>query len=405
MFTFASGNECLNHPMNRFIIYYLNLSMLFTTAASAQKKQADIIRWKIAAMLPAMNGQPQSKGFAGPVSGVNHDMLIVGGGSNFPDSMPWFGGKKKYYDDGYALKKATDGNLQFFKLFKLPYTIAYAASCSTPRGIVYAGGENEKGIQSQVMLLQWDTNTEGPVFKQLPDLPQPVTNAAITCFEFKLYILGGETAHEVSRHLYCLNLNDIKVGWQKLPDAPELVSHAVIAVQSYDDQSFLYLMGGRNKKPNGISDLYSAVYRFHLKDHTWEKKRSLPYALSAGTGVAYGSQYILLFGGDKGTVFHKTENLIAAINREKEGRQKNDLNLAKIQLQSTHPGFSKEVLQYDITKDLWSVAGYIPLDVPVTTTAVIWGDRVIISNGEIRAGVRTPQILAGKLKITETGIQ
>jgi len=37
-------------------------------------------------------------GVAGPLAGVDRGMLLVGGGCNFPDSMPWAGGKKKYYN-------------------------------------------------------------------------------------------------------------------------------------------------------------------------------------------------------------------------------------------------------------------------------------------------------------------
>ena len=74
------------------------LFLLFSTAdASAQKSKVKSIQWDIAGVLPSTNGK--ALGFAGPVVGVSNDVLIVGGGSNFPDSMPWLGGKKRYYDD------------------------------------------------------------------------------------------------------------------------------------------------------------------------------------------------------------------------------------------------------------------------------------------------------------------
>jgi N-acetylneuraminate epimerase len=33
----------------------------------------------------------------------------------------------------------------------------------------------------------------------------------------------------------------------------------------------------------------------------------------------------------------------------------------------------------------------------VTTNAVVWGDDIILSNGEIKPGVRTPNIMLGKI--------
>ncbi len=56
------------------------------------------------------------------------------------------------------------------------------------------------------------------------------------------------------------------------------------------------------------------------------------------------------------------------------------------------------MLAYDIMKDKWVQQGKIPFDVPVTTTAFLLKDRVFIVSGEIKAGVRTPQIVSGKLK-------
>jgi len=70
--------------------------------------------WRSAGELPA-----NSKGLAGPVTGVCNGKLIVAGGSNFPDSMPWLGGKKKYYSNGYVFRKAKNDSLVSFKTFNL----------------------------------------------------------------------------------------------------------------------------------------------------------------------------------------------------------------------------------------------------------------------------------------------
>jgi len=55
------------------------------------------------------------------------------------------------------------------------------------------------------------------------------------------------------------------------------------------------------------------------------------------------------------------------------------------------------VLLYDTKKDKWKAFSCIPYDSPVTTTAVKWNNEVIIPGGEIRAGVRTSQILSAKI--------
>jgi N-acetylneuraminic acid mutarotase len=55
------------------------------------------------------------------------------------------------------------------------------------------------------------------------------------------------------------------------------------------------------------------------------------------------------------------------------------------------------VLLYNTLTDSWKTIGNIPFDTPVTTTAVKWGNDVIIPSGEIKAGVRSPNILSVKI--------
>lgn len=89
--------------------------------------------------------------------------------------------------------------------------------------------------------------------------------------------------------------------------------------------------------------------------------------------------------------------MIIAINAEEDVLKKQRLIEQKNKLQSSHPGFSKEILAYNIKEDKWTIAGQISFDSPVTTTAVIWGNKVMLPSGEIKAGVRTPQILSANL--------
>lgn len=366
----------------------------------AQKPMDDTLKWRIAAELPPVHGPAKALGVAGPVVGLNNHMLIVAGGANFPDSMPWLGGRKKYYDDIYVFEKNAKGNIQLYsKTFHLPYPVAYSANVSTPQGIVVAGGENENGISNKVLLLQWDIAKKDIVVKPLPDLPISVTNASITAIDNIVYLAGGETTNgDVSNHFYCLDIKNTYAGWKHLPLLPKPVSHAVMVVQLDGKDKGIYLIGGRKKTGSGISDLYASVYRFDLKNKQWSEKQSLPYALSAGTGAAIGTHDIYLFGGDKGKTFHKTEELIAAINTEKENTKKQQLIEQKAALQASHPGFSKTVLQYNTITDEWKAVGTIPFPVPATTTAVLWDNEVVIPSGEIRAGVRTPNILVGKIR-------
>jgi len=138
--------------MNRLYIPLYLLFMFFTVAIQAQKKQEPALQWRIAAELPVTTTGAEALGVAGPVTGIYKNKLIVAGGANFTDAMPWLGGAKKYHDEVYVY--ARKGNAIFLQQqVKLPFRIAYAASCTSAKGIVVAGGENENGISIKSFFL------------------------------------------------------------------------------------------------------------------------------------------------------------------------------------------------------------------------------------------------------------
>jgi N-acetylneuraminic acid mutarotase len=195
-----------------------------------------------------------------------------------------------------------------------------------------------------------------------------------------------------------LDISKPGASWQSLPDIPVKISFAVMTVQSDGDHDCIYLIGGRRKNSNSLSDIFNTVYQFDIKENRWNQKQSLPYAVSAGTGIANGSNHILLFGGDKGETFSKEEKINAAIRSEKGEQKVKELTKEKITLLEAHPGFTSEVLLYNTVTNTWETTNPLPHGSPVTTTAVKWGEDIIIPSGEIKAGVRTPGVLIGKIK-------
>ncbi|MBS1681249.1 MAG: hypothetical protein JST48_06020 [Bacteroidetes bacterium] len=364
----------------------------------AQKNNRVPVRWeKTEVMLPGMENQ-KSLGVAGAVCGVYREVLMVGGGSNFPEGMPWAGGKKKYYSDLFIYQRKPE-EIQYLKSTSLPLAVAYSASCSTTRGVVFAGGENETGILKHVVLLKWDEHANDILISTLPELPVAITNASIVASGSKVYLAGGETSTGVSNQFMQLDLDHASDGWKTLEQLPTAVSHSVMALQYNGSHERIYLMGGRQKNKNGISTLFSSVYEFDLEQNKWKPKKDLPHPLSAGTGIAVGINSILLFSGDTGETFSRVEKLLAEIKNETDLKRKKELSEKKNVLLSSHPGFNKEILKYNTVTDSWEKTGTIPFDGQVTTTAVKWNDDVIIPTGEIRAGVRTPAIHVGKIMV------
>lgn len=366
---------------------------MITISTAAQQKIT--VDWQVTTQLPSDNGVPHL-GVAGPLTGVYNNVLIVAGGANFPEAMPWMGGPKKYHNAAYIFRRSSKGTLNIIQTTKLPQALAYSACITTPQGIVCAGGENNNGVTSKVMLLQWADGSL--IAKELPSLPNGFTNAAITYCDGVVYLAGGENSTEALSQFLFLEMKNVQKGWQPLPSLPQPASHAVLAVQNGKEGRNVYLIGGRKKTTSGISELYKQVYAFNLQTQTWNEEAPLPYALSAASGMAVGNNTLLIFSGDRGETFNQTEKLIAAIKEEADQAKKEELNQQKAALQAGHPGFSKEVLAYNTIARKWEVVSAIPFDAPVTTSAVCWDGAIYIASGEIKAGVRTPQVLKGVIK-------
>lgn len=363
----------------------------------AQEHVSVSIDWTIAGNI---EGNPSIKnlGISGAVSGIYKNTLIVAGGNNFPDGMPWNGGKKKYYNDVTIYSKSNNQIISIASDFKLPSNISYAATCSTPLGVFYGGGENENGITNDAYLLKFDANNKNLQIQQLPSLPISVTNASATNTGNTIYIAGGETSSGVSNKFFSIDLGSTSPTWNELPSVPKPFSHAVMVAQKSNLNNCIYIIGGRMKQQDGISNFYSSLLVYDIESQNWTEKKSLPFGLSAGTGISYKDHYIVMFGGDKGDTFHQTELLINAIAAETDPAKKEILVQQKTKLQSNHPGFSQDQLLYNTQTNEWSLLNKFPVASPVTTTALNWENSIVIPGGEVKAGVRNASILLGKIK-------
>lgn len=377
--------------MKKLFLYLIFLLTAIPFSKLQAQQHIQTIGWNVVAKIPPAPIQSQSIGLAGAITGSHQHLLFIAGGTNFPDKMPWEGGKKKYYNDIFVYRKMARGLALRPYQAKLPFNLAYAAVYSTPGGIVIAGGENETGLSKKAFIMQWENGSV--IFNPLPDLPEVLTNAALTLVGDILYLAGGETTVGATDQFLTLDLKNTAAGWKKLINLPQPVSHTVLLTEG----TKIFVIGGRKGNSGDTSTIYKNVWMFDVKDHVWKAKTSLPVPLSAACGVS-AQQELLVVSGDEGKTFHQVERLIGEINREKDEERKAKLNQSKAIIQAAHPGFSRKVLKYDIARNVWTVIpGTMPYGM-VTTQAVWFENEIIIAGGEIKAGVRTPKILSGKIK-------
>jgi len=146
-----------------------------------------LFEWKELPELPPLPDKKIQPGLAGAFAGVHNDALIVAGGANFPDGLPWHKlpdgsqPKKIYNRDIYVLQKNREWIISDLKLSD---GYSYGASISSDEGLICLGGEwieyNLNGIKKQlsdkVFLIQHIGNGKLTLDNtRFPPLPESVS--------------------------------------------------------------------------------------------------------------------------------------------------------------------------------------------------------------------------------------
>lgn len=396
------------------LLYIMALLVLICLTLSNQIQATEIeyesFQWNMISQLPPAPGQQNQFGVAGPFSGVHNGALIVAGGANFPNRPPWEGGKKVWWDDVYVLEKTDEGEYRWItnENFKLPKPSAYGVSVNTADGIICIGGCDADKCHNNVFMLKWDAAAKKISTESMPSLPRPLAFMAGARVGNTIFVAGGQEKMKggfATTNFFALDLSKksdpASFKWQELEAWPGPARIANLAVaQSDGDNDCFYMFSGRNQATGKPTKVLTDAYKYNPSTKQWTKLADITLGrqlrcIMAGTSIAFGTDQILVFGGDRGDIFLILENLADQINKAKQaGNSEIAEQLTKKQTQILlgHGGFSKDILSYKTTTDTWRMFGKLPTTSHVTTNAVNWGDSIVIASGEIRPGVRTPRV-------------
>jgi N-acetylneuraminate epimerase len=310
---------------------------------------------------------PDKIGVAGAFAGVSDGCLLVAGGANFLDKMPWDGGTKTWHDTVYILDKP-DGSWR--EVGALPRPLGYGVSVTTSSGVVCVGGSDFLRHYGEAFRLSW---TDGKLTTTiLPPLPTAIANHCGAFVAGTLYVVGGSEKPgelECVNRAFALDGDDKDAAWreiQPLPGSPRFLSAAAAHNGS------LFVMGGASLDscPDGkMRRSYLKEIWSYRPDNGWTPHAPMPKpAVAAPTPAPVIDGHLLVLGGDDGS-------------------------LAGFQPLAKHPGFTKSIQSYDIETNAWSQRDELPAGHAVLP-CVLWQGLIVLVSGEQRPGVRTPCILA-----------
>ncbi len=317
---------------------------------------------------------PDPLGIAGPIAGTDGSSFLVAGGANFPDAPPWRGGKKVWHDRIYVL---SDPDGKWLDAGKLPQPIGYAVSISIPDGlgvgpgVATFGGSDADQHYAEGWLLRWrDGRLEQTA---LPPMPRPCAQGCGALIGNTIYIAGGIESPDatVAMHqLWALDVDQKPLAWKELepwPGPARMLSVSAVQDGALYLCSGVELSAGVDGKP--VRKYLRDAYRYE-PTHGWTRIADLPRAAAAAPSPAPTADPpgFLILGGDDGS-------------------------RVDFRPLDQHPGFSRSILAYDARRDAWDDSGEQPVS-HVTTSVVFWRNRYVIPSGEVRPGVRSPDVIS-----------
>lgn len=369
-----------------YVLFVALFMLLLLTSNSYSSGINKIVRTQMWNMEQSTNTLLQ-EGLAGSFFGKQGDWFILAGGANFPHGKPWEGGAKTFSKEIFVFSESNNQFQLITASDNLPIGVAEGAYTSTSKGMLCIGGQTPYGLSSSVLLLNY--NGKDVTVETYPELPFAVKNATAAIVNNRVYLLGGQKEDgESTNQFLMLDLNSLDKGWQSMPNFPVAVSAATMSAQQDGEEISLFVFGGRAIGDDNLTNFYSSVYNYRTSKNEWTTRSDIRLdettliELSMAVSAPIGATHIALVGGDNGQIFNQVER---AINQNNVA--------ARDSLWINHTGFNDKILLYNTVTDTWFELDN-PRKTPVAVSSIVSdGKQIYIAGGEIRPGVRTPEIM------------
>ncbi|HPW79021.1 MAG TPA: cyclically-permuted mutarotase family protein [Bacteroidales bacterium] len=312
--------------------------------------------------------------FAGKIGGT----FVLAGGCNFPDVPAADKGKKVFYQDIFTLNGR--------RLGTLPEPVAYGVAVTYDRRLLCAGGSNENGSLNSVYGLK--LTKAHPEITPMASLPVTMDNMSGAVCQNKWYLVGGNQDGVPSNQVFSLDLDNAQAVWQQEPSYPGPPRLQAVCVAQ---GGRLFLIGGFCPKLDSAPASVSLdALCFDPLSGQWTPvaapvdEMGQPVSVGGGYGVPIGDSLLVVAGGVHKDIFLNALNGLYGTDYMKQSPEWYQLN--------------PRLLQYDITRNQWTVLGSNKAWARAGAILVKKSERRLYwIHGELKPGIRTPDIQ--KIKI------
>ncbi len=226
-----------------------------------------------------------------------------------------------------------------------------------------------------------------------PNLPDEVAGSGTGALVGDTLYVGLGSKSDL---FYGLNLKDKEAKWEKLPAFPGGARNQAVAA-GVDGK--LYVFGGFHNTDVADNQTAKDAYAYDTKTKEWKKLTTRsPFGTSAGTSaVAYNGKIYFLGGVNENIWDGLFQDAKAA------GDNKGKVFDKYFAMSAEDFFFNPIVSSYDPATNHWANLGYFPYGGRAGAALSIKDDKMLVVNGELKAGLRTPTTELGT--IGKTGIE
>lgn len=396
----------MGHPFLKTILPIL----LFLAGHAPASAQADALRWQAVPHEVLPPDTAYAKGVSALYAALAGQTLWMAGGCNFPHVPAAQGGQKAFYDGIYTLAADSPGGPRL--VGRLPEAAAYGVGLPVAGGLLCIGGLSGSGPLARVILLGPDATGLGVEMTELPPLPAATDNMGGALLGRRVYIVGGNAGGRPTCAMYSLHLDSLAAGWRSEPSLPGPPRVQPVAVPlRRDGEMCLYVFGGfapaSNGRPASVSVTslcYSPSRRSWTAAATPTDEQGNPLTLSGGAAYAADDTTALCLGGVNKDIFleairreGRLAEAVAAGDEAEAGRLR-EAGRAYLRQPAEAYRFNDRALRYDSAADRWTTLGRHTQAARAGAAMAGAGADFFYIGGELKPGIRTPEIWRGGLK-------
>lgn len=363
---------------------------------------AKISTW-ITDELPACAGV-KHLGVARPFWGVNNGVMLLCGGSNFPDKPAAEGGARICHDEIFVTGTGRNWTLCNEKLPNGP--VAEGIPITSAMGLACLGGMDGRNDLSNAFLLSWDPGSARIQSRALPPLPKTIRMGAGAAWEQQLLVACGRQNGKTENGFWRLNLDQPEKGWiplQPVPGVPREQAVAAVLTNSENHPVFC-LFGGNGIEPGGRQMALTDGYTYDLTQGdqgTWKPAASIhpkglqkPVSLLGASAVSFNGKMFCAGGFDKEVWDESCLHMSTLAGEALSAYRKQYLSRPP---ETYH--WNRHLLAYDAMLNEWADCGELPLTPRCGAAMVVLPENVLVlATGEIAPGRRTPETMSIKFQ-------